>query len=776
MLESNNRWKIREVDEEKVQRLSESLHISVMTARLLVARGIEASKEAQLFLHEEEMKFYDPMIMKGMREASSRIQQAIASGERIRIFGDYDADGVTSTAILTRALRACGADVTSYIPNRFKDGYGPNIGAARQAKKDGITLIVTVDSGIAAFDPAECAGRMGIDYIITDHHEPPEQLPEAYAILNPKQTDCPYPFKGLSGAGVALKLAQAVCDTAVFDEQWVALAAIGTIADLVPLIDENRLIAAQGLRKINEGSLPGIDALKVKASGAGPIDSDGIGFQMGPRLNAAGRMTDAAEALDLLLSEDMDEAVMLAERLDALNQQRRSIVDQIAKEADQQAAAYMDQGSKALVLSGEAWHQGVIGIVASKIVGKYYRPVIILSIDKETGIAKGSGRSIEGFNLYEGLKACSNHLIQFGGHKMAAGLSLAQTEIDHFRAAFNEQANHMLDAQELIPQLTVDGTAKVDDLSVELIEEVAKLAPFGTDNPKPLFLIPQAPLAKLATVGRNNDHLKLTLKGSEKQLEGIGFGFGKWIQKIAPTDELAAVGELGINEWNGFRKAQLMIRDLRVEGVQVYDWRALRDLQEKLQVLRAESVPLLTFQEDTAAHFQLDDVMRYEPGMTLSGHVVALLDLPDDEEQLSAFLSTHPQLNRFYCIFYHSRDHYFSAFPERDHFVWYYALIRQRHRFELRNMMRQIAGYKGWSEQSISLMTQVFFELGFVKIEKGILSEIPSPAKAPLTSSELYRKEKAQRDLEARFCYAPISEVKQWLIVQLRQSEKQGIK
>lgn len=773
MLESKNHWVIKKVDEEKVQRLSESLHISVITARLLVARGFDDAASAQQFLNCEDAQFYDSMKMKGMKEAAARIQNAVDNGEHIRVFGDYDADGVTSTAIISRALRAIGAQVSTYIPNRFKDGYGPNVKAVEQAKNDGITLIITVDSGIAANDPAECARRMGVDYIITDHHEPPELLPDADIILNPKQSDCPYPFKGLSGAGVALKLAQKICSPEVFDDNWVALAAIGTIADLVPLVDENRLIAMRGLKKMNEGSLPGIAALKMKASGAGSVDSDVIGFQMAPRLNAAGRMDDAGIALELLLTEDSDEAAMLAEQLDSLNQERRAIVDRIAKEADEQAAAYVSRGDKALVLAGTNWHQGVIGIAASKIVTKYYRPVIILSVDEETGIAKGSGRSIEGFNLYQGLKESSDHLIQFGGHKMAAGLTVAATEIDAFRSAFIHAAEHMIQPENLVPQLTVDGRSTVDDISVELIEELAKLAPFGTDNPRPLFQIEQAPLTKVGAVGRNNNHLKLTFKGADKELEAIGFGFGEWKERIAPNDCLAAVGELGVNEWNGFRKAQLLIRDLRVEGVQVYDWRSTRDIHEKLNRLTEDSVTLLAFQSKTAAHFQLGDAVRpYESGMMLPTHAVALLDLPDEENQLAQLIAENPQLNRFYCVFYHTSDHYFSVFPERDHFVWYYALIRQKHSFELRTMTRQIAGYKGWSEQSISLMTQVFFELGFVKIEKGVLAEIPSPIKAPLTSSETYRKEKTQRELEASLCYSPIGELKQWLIKQMKQEKK----
>lgn len=770
MLESKNHWIVKKVDEEKVQRLSESLHISVITARLLVARGIEDAVPAERFLHCSETEFYDSTKMKGMNEASARIREAVSNNEPIRVFGDYDADGVTSTAILVRALQAIGAQVSSYIPNRFKNGYGPNVEAVEQAKKDGVRLIITVDSGIAAREPAERAGLLGIDYIVTDHHEPPELLPEAYAILNPKQMDCSYPFKGLSGAGVALKLAQEICPPENFDDNWVALAAVGTIADLVPLVDENRLIATRGLIKINEGSLAGINALKSKASGTGPVDSDVIGFQMAPRLNAAGRMDDAQIALDLLLSDDPDESAMAAEQLESLNQERRSIVDRIAKEADEQAAGYVRRGNKGLVLAGKNWHQGVIGIAASKIVGKYYRPVIILSVDEETGVAKGSGRSIDAFDLYQGLQDSSDHLIQFGGHKMAAGLTLASSNIDAFRDAFNAVADRSLNAQDLIPRMVCDGVSSVDEISVELIDELSRLAPFGTDNPRPIFQIEKAPLSKFGAVGRDSSHLKLTFKGQDKELDAIGFGFGEWLNLISPIDHVAVVGELTINEWNGFRKPQLLIRDLRVEDIQVYDWRSLKAIREKIDQLAENSVTLLAFHQETIEHFQFGGaITNYEPGVVIHDHALVLLDLPDEESQLARLIEENAHVNQFYCVFYHANDHYFSAFPAREHFVWYYALIRQRHSFDLNAMIRQIAGYKGWSEHSISLMTQVFFELGFVKIEKGVLTEIPSPVKAPLTASETYQREKDQRELEARFCYSPIAEIKAWMLKYLEK-------
>ncbi|RYL93904.1 single-stranded-DNA-specific exonuclease RecJ [Sporolactobacillus sp. THM7-4] len=762
MLKPNSRWILNRADGEKVSRLSAELNISPLTARLLILRGIEDPEKADVFLHTDKAEFHDPLDMLGMREALVRIRHAVENHEPIRIFGDYDADGVTSTALIVRALKEMGANVDSYIPNRFKDGYGPNVPAVERAAKDGVRLIITVDSGIAALDPAEAARRLGVDYIVTDHHEPPAVLPDAMTILNPKQPGCDYPFKGLSGAGIALKLVQALCpDAGVGD--WTALAAIGTIADLVPLQDENRLIALKGLRTINAGTYTGITALKAKAGCTGPADSDTIGFQIAPRLNAAGRMSDADSALRLLLSDDENESALLAEELEELNQSRKSLVDSIFNEADKQAGILYEQGYTALVIAGEKWHQGVIGIVASRIVEKYYRPTIILSIDKQAGLARGSGRSIEGFNIYQGLTASRVHLIQFGGHKMAAGLTLRADEITAFRDDFNQAAARELNEQDLVPLVEVDGQCTPDQITTEQIDQLALLEPFGTGNPRPMFQMSGVALSRLSCVGRKNDHLKLTFKGEKKELDGIGFGLGKKKEMISPIDRISVIGRWGINEWNGFRKPQFMIEDMAVDGLQLFDWRSEQQLDEKIDRLGPDQTAVVSFQPDSADQMQISiQTVRYRQGLVIDKPCLVLLDLPDREEQLSELLRNSPAVHRIYAVFYHPRDHYFSSFPTRNHFKWYYALILQKQSFKLSAMVKQVAGYKGWSSSSIYFMTQVFFDLDFVKIEEDILTVNQKPTKAPLTSSATYQRAKSQLEMEELFCYSSLTSLKAW--------------
>ncbi|MFX3615966.1 MAG: single-stranded-DNA-specific exonuclease RecJ [Sporolactobacillus sp.] len=777
MLPSKYQWVKKQAgQDEAAQRLASALNLSPMTAYLLILRGADTPDRADLFLHPEKTKFYDPNRMLGMQAAVQRITQAITGDQRIRIFGDYDADGVTSTALVIRALRQAGAEVSHYIPNRFKDGYGPNTGAVETAAADGVQLILTVDCGIAALPPAKRAKELGIDYIITDHHEPPADLPDAFAILNPKQPGCDYPFRDLCGAGVALKLLQALFPEDEWDPHWIDLAAIGTIADLVMLRDENRLIASTGLRQISSGSYSGIQALKLQSGSGETVDSDRIGFQMAPRLNAAGRLEDAEPALKLLLSDDPDESRLLAEELDALNQKRKSLVDTIAKEADLEAKSYIARGDRALVLAGKGWNQGVIGIAASKMVEKYHRPTLILSIDEASGTAKGSGRSIRAFNLYQGLSQCSEHLIQFGGHQMAAGLSLESASIEPLREAFDRVAAEVLTDKPLTPEIEVAAECTPEQVTVEQIDELAKLAPFGMGNPRPVFELERVPLTKMSVVGREQAHLKIVLKGSESDLDGIGFGLGPLAKKIASGDRLNLLGELSINEWNGFRRPQLMLKDLRVDDLQVFDWRSEMRLREKIGELADESVDYLAFQAETRARLNLNlEVTSYQAGLTIHAPALVLLDLPDEAGQLAALLANSPSVHRIYAVFSHVRDHFFSAFPTRENFIWLFSLIHKQHSFTLRPMAEQIARHKGWSKQMVNFMIQVFFELGFVRIEEGLLTEVKVPKKAPLSASMTYQKEKNQIKLEDLFCYAPITSLKDWFNVQKKRRGQEAL-
>ncbi|MFT8391276.1 MAG: single-stranded-DNA-specific exonuclease RecJ [Sporolactobacillus sp.] len=767
MLKAKYRWVSQAVDQARAEALAAACHVSLMTAQLLILRGAGTPDCADLFLHPEKDAFHDPFEMRGMDKAVARIRQAIANHQDVRIFGDYDVDGVTATSLFVRALRQAKASVSWFIPNRFRDGYGPNVSAVEAAAEAGVRLIVTVDSGIAAPAPAARARELGIDYIVTDHHQPPPDLPEAFAVLNPKQPGCPYPFKELSGAGVVLKIVQALFPDEQFDPRWLDLAAIGTIADLVPLLGENRKIACQGLKQINGGSYAGINALKKQAGTAERVDSEAVGFQLGPRLNAAGRLEDAAPAMQLLLTDDQEEAARAAQQLDELNRDRKALVETITEQADSQAQPYVARGDRALVLAGAGWHQGVIGIAASKLVERYYRPVIMLSIDEEKGVAKGSGRSVEAFDLYAGLSACASDLRQFGGHTMAAGLTIDQHRIDDFRSDFAQYAAQSLEGKPLVASISVAGTLTPDEVTPEFIAELSDLAPFGISNPKPVFELDAARLQRVQAIGRNKDHLKLMLKGRSSTLDAIGFRLGEAARQIASSDRVSVLGGCAINEWNGFRKAQFIIQDLRVDGVQVFDWRSETHVREKMNELSALPATYLAFRSDTKERLRIEcSVTPFSPDLVVTDPVLVLLDLPQTEADLAALYARSPAVDRIYACFSHARDHYFTAFPQREQFTWLYRVILTRQAFPIDPTLRQIAKHKGWSERMVYFMTRVFFELGFVRIEKGILHAVHAPEKKPLSASKTYQNEKKQLELEDLFCYSPISSLKNWFDLQ----------
>lgn len=773
MLAPKARWVMKQADEQKVRTLSSALNVSPMTARLLINRGVDDPEHARVFLDPDKGSFYDPIRLKDMAKAAKRIREAIAGGEKIRIFGDYDADGVTSTAIVIRALRRMGAQVSSFIPNRFRDGYGPNAAAVEQAKRDGVGLIVTVDSGIAASRAANRARQLDIDYIVTDHHEAPANLPEASAVVDPKQPGCGYPFKGLCGAGVALKLVRAL-SSAPPEDDLIMLAAIGTIADLVPLTDENRWIASKGLRLIAAGAagLPGIRALLERAGCSGEVDSETIGFQLGPRLNAAGRLADAEPALRLLLTEETTEAASLAEELERLNQSRKAFVDAITREAEKQVSAYARRGDRAFVLVGENWHQGVVGIVASRIVEHYYRPTIMLSIDPETGVARGSGRSIDGFNLYRALEDSAGLLTRFGGHQMAAGLTMEASEIDAFRERFVHRAAEVLDGGTIVPSVFVDGSCAPDEVTVDQILEFYRLAPFGEGNPEPTFLIKDAAVSRMSRVGRDRAHLKMAFQGAGKNIDGIGFGLGETGDELTPADRISAIGRWQINEWNGVKKPQLLIEDLSVDGLQVFDWRSERAINDRLIQLPEADTAVVAFHGDTPGRLHLDvNAETYADGMIIRKPRLVLLDLPDGSGRLARLIEESPAVNRIYAVFDHPGEHYFSSFPTRDHFKTYYALIRRERSFRLTSMMPRITRSKGWPESLIRFMTKVFSELNFVKIERDLLTLNPNPKKCSLTDSPTYRNEKNQLEMEELFCYSSLSSLKAWF-EQRQQSKK----
>jgi single-stranded-DNA-specific exonuclease len=563
-------WNTKPHDEAAAAALAQALGVSPITARLLAIRGITDPDVASRFLNPTLAQLHDPLKLAGLECAADRLQVAIASRERIAVHGDYDVDGITSTVILRRALELLGADVGHFIPERLTDGYGLQPGTIDRLHAEGVKLIVSVDCGIRAPEAARRARELGVDLIITDHHEPDDELPDACAVVNPKRHDCSYPDKNLAGVGVALKLVQALCARAgksAWLPAFVKIAAIGTLADVVPLVGENRIIAKLGLQMLTKGPHKvGLRALLEAAGLNGKtIDSYHIGFMVAPRINAAGRMSTPDIATRLLLASDeamADEAKALADQLEVENTKRRAEDQDILAKAKKIVETDPDVGSRSvLVVAGEGWHRGVIGIVASKIVDAFYRPAIVLSIDG--AMAHGSCRSISGFDMLEALTSCAPMMKRFGGHKAAAGLQIETARIKEFRAAINEHADARLGPDDLRPSLWLDGPLALSELNERVMNEFAALAPFGPGNPRPRFHTGQVAIVDGPRILKDR-HLKLSVKQNGRTLRAIQWNAAdREAHLTAKKDAVEIAYTVEENEYMGNKYVELRLDDFR---------------------------------------------------------------------------------------------------------------------------------------------------------------------------------------------------------------------
>jgi single-stranded-DNA-specific exonuclease len=566
----SRRWDLQPCDERASSILAAALHLEPPVARLLCQRGLGDPELASRFLNPSLDHLHDPMTLAGMRVAVDRLFVAIARREKIAVHGDYDVDGITSTVILRRTLELLGADVVHFIPERMRDGYGLQKAAIDRLHSEGVSLIVSVDCGIRGAEAAVRARELGVDLVITDHHEPDVELPVALAVINPKRSDCAYPDKYLAGVGVALKLVQALCRVAG-REQWlpgfIKVAAIGTLADVVPLLGENRVIAKLGLDLLSRGphkiglrSLLDISGLSGKT-----IDSYHIAFLLAPRVNAAGRMSTPDLATRLLLANDeamADEARALAMQLDGENVRRQQEEATILAEAKKIVTSDPDVGARSvLVVAGEGWHRGVVGIVASKLVDTFHRPAIVLSI--EDGIAQGSCRSIPVFDMLAALERCGNLLLRFGGHRQAAGLSLEAERIKEFRAAVNGVADETLGPEDLMPRLRIDGDLGFRGITGGVSAGVAALAPFGAGNPRPVFAARGVEIVDGPRKLKDR-HLKMALKQDGRIFRAIAWRSAE--QHDYLTEYKAALDvafSLEQNQYNGDTYTELTVADVK---------------------------------------------------------------------------------------------------------------------------------------------------------------------------------------------------------------------
>ena len=559
-----NKWIVKEINNEKVELLKEKFNLSNLVAKILSNRNILGREmqedDIKKFLNPTRDDFYDPFLLPDMEKAVERIEQAINNNEKILIYGDYDADGITSTTILIKFFKEIGVEVDKYIPNRLKEGYGINNKALEEIKNRGIDLIITVDTGITANDQVKYANELGLDVIITDHHEPSDEIPKAIAVIDAKRENSQYPFNQLAGCGIAFKLTQAISIKRKLDPskylKSLDIVSIGTISDLVPLVDENRVIVKLGLMLIKQTKNIGLRKLLSKSQ-LRELDSTSISFGITPRINAAGRLGNQYDALNLFITEDVKEAERLSEILNSYNIERQKIGNKIYEEAISQLK---DEEKNCIILGKEDWHHGVIGIVSSKITEKFNKPSILLCF--ENNIAKGSGRSVPGFDLYKAISSTKEYLLGFGGHTMACGLSLTVENFEKFKKEITKYIDENLDISKLKKEIYIDEILTIDDLDIEKIKELKSLEPFGEENPEPIIMYENVEINGIRTLSENR-HLKLSLKKNDKIIDAIGFNLGELAEKYKIGDTIDIIGNIEINSFNGKDLIQIRLIDIR---------------------------------------------------------------------------------------------------------------------------------------------------------------------------------------------------------------------
>lgn len=748
------------------QAIADEFGLATLVAELLVKKGYTTVEEVRRFLEPSSTSFYDPYLLYDMQKTVDRIQEAIVSGEHITIYGDYDADGLTSTAIMYETLTQLGADVDYYIPDRFKDGYGPNKDAYERLIANGTELIVTVDNGVSGHEAITLANEKGVDVLVTDHHELPQTLPDAYAVVHPRHPKGKYPFGDLSGAGVAFKVATALLDE--IPQELLDLATIGTVADLVSLTDENRALVKFGLTALENTLRPGLLALyEVAGVDQRAITSETIGFSLGPRLNAIGRMQHAQSGVELLTTLDDELATDLAKEAQSLNIQRQNIVEEITK----QALHKLEQEPKHLVnvVAGSDWHEGVLGIVASRLVEKTGRPTLVLDISDE-GIAKGSGRSVEDFHLFNALDGHRELMTSFGGHHMACGLALEVSNLSQLQAILDEEAK----AQELDltkkPVLKVSAKLKASEVTLDLIASLDKLAPFGTDNEVPLFEIIDYQVVQAKALGKTNDHLRLDLSTGKTQLAALAFGVGdKLPELLAQPKSLKFVASVDKNEWRGNVSPQLLIKDL-AQAVKPKP-QVIIERSERLQKEQFLRPALYGFFNANLAQRFADHLpagskcVVFDQNLSqLTADEIVLVDLPQNLAQLE-FVLSKLDCAKVRAILYTKAKS--APLPERTALTKVYKFIFQVGHLNLKTDLDQATTQVGLEKSQLVLALKMFFEAGFVTIKNGILVGVRNARPHRLEDTNSYRTHGQQIQVEELVSTCSDEELTDWLLQRL---------
>ena len=557
----SKKWQVYQVDNEKVEQIQQKYEVNKLLATILANRGIVEEKQIDKFLHPKRSDFYNPYEMPDMEIAVSRIIKAIENEEKTIIYGDYDVDGITSVTVLKSFLEERGLEVAEYIPNRLNEGYGLNNNAVEKIASQGYTLMITVDCGISAVEEVRYANELGIETIITDHHEPGNELPAALAVVDAKRKDNKYPFRNLAGVGVVFKLSQAIGMRLDLEEKeylkYLDIVCIGTISDIVPLVDENRVIVKLGLKLVEQTKNLGLKSI-LKSAGYSKIDSTTISFGVAPRINASGRMGHQEDALKLFLSKEIDEVNELTQKLNDYNRIRQETEKNIYAEVISKIEKDNLSEKNTIVVMGKNWHHGVIGIVSSKITEMYFKPSILLCEEDDCG--KGSGRSIPGFDLYEALTECKEFIDRFGGHSMAIGINIKKEKFKNFKDKLEEIATQK-HIEDIVPILKIDAQVSLYEISKDMVDSLKELEPFGEENKTPLFVFKNLKIDSIRALSEGK-HLKLTLKDSKNIVNAIGFNLGELTNEYKIDDRVDVVGNLEINSFNGMENIQINIKDI----------------------------------------------------------------------------------------------------------------------------------------------------------------------------------------------------------------------
>ena len=710
-----------QVEDADFTKIAKKAGLGPEAARLLFSRGIKNEDQLSRFLTPTLDALHDHILLHDMDKAVNRIRRAIEQGELILVYGDYDADGMTSASILKETFEQLGAECLVYLPNRFTDGYGPNASVYKYfIEQQGISLIVTVDNGVAGHEAIDLAQSMGVDVIVTDHHSMPEVLPDAYAIVHPEHPEADYPFKHLAGCGVAFKLACALLEEV--QVELLDLVAIGTIADMVSLTDENRIMVQYGLEVLRNTQRLGLQELfEIAGISSSDITEETVGFQLAPRLNALGRLDDPNPAIELLTGFDDEEVHEIALMIQDKNEERKEIVQAIYEEAK----SLVDPNKSVQVLAKEGWNPGVLGIVAGRLLEELGQTVIVLNL--EDGRAKGSARSIEAVDIFEALDPHRELFIAFGGHAGAAGMTLEAEQIDALSEILETYVTDKgIDAKGK-STLYLDEELDLESLSLETVKSFERLAPFGMDNQKPVFYIRDFKVENARSMGAGDSHLKLKISKGTASFEVVAFGQGSKTTEFSQVKQLELAVTLSVNQWNGQTTLQLMMVDARVDGVQLFN---IRGKNASLP----DGVPVLDFTGKL-------------PDISLSPAIV-VKNLPEDITILKDIFQQYD----FSAIYFKNdidKPYYLTGYGTREQFAKLYKTIYQFPEFDIRYKLKDLSTYLKIEQILLVKMIQIFEELGFVIIENGVMRVNKDAAKRDIAESQIYQNlKKTVKDQE----------------------------